>query len=76
MQDLNNSLTTYLKRGLFGARMTSRQGMGAPNPNWIPVGHDVVRRAAEKIGGDPRGWYFDVVNRPTTARGRALAQQR
>jgi cholesterol oxidase len=74
MQDLNNSLTTYLKRGIFGARMTSRQGVGAPNPNWIPVGNDIVRRVAEKIGGDPRGWYFDVVNPPTTARGRALAQ--
>jgi cholesterol oxidase len=48
MQDLNNSLTTYLKRGLFGARMTSRQGIGAPNPNWIPVGNDVVRRVAER----------------------------
>jgi cholesterol oxidase len=67
MQDLNNSLTTYLKRGLFGAKMTSRQGVGAPTPNWIPVGNDVVRRAAPKLGGDPRGWYFDVVNRPTTA---------
>jgi cholesterol oxidase len=60
-------LTTYLKRGLFGAMMTSRQGVGAPNPNWIPVANDVVRRAAAKIDGDPRGWYFDVVNRPTTA---------
>jgi cholesterol oxidase len=67
MQDLNNSLTTYLKRGLFGAKMTSRQGVGAPNPNWNPVGNDVARRAAEKIDGDPRGYYFDVVNRPTTA---------
>jgi choline dehydrogenase-like flavoprotein len=67
MQDLNNSLTTYLKRGLFGAMTTSRQGVGAPNPNWNPVGNDVARRAAEKIGGDPRGWYFDIVNRPSTA---------
>jgi cholesterol oxidase len=67
MQDLNNSLTTYLKRGLFGATMTSRQGVGAPNPNWNPVGNDVARRAAAKIDGDLRGWYFDVVNRPTTA---------
>jgi cholesterol oxidase len=67
MQDLNNSLTTYLKRGLFGAKMTTRQGVGAPNPNWIPVANDISRRAAAKIDGDPRGWYFDVFNRPTTA---------
>ena len=47
--------------------MTSRQGVGAPNPNWIPVANDISRRAAAKIDGDPRGWYFDVFNRPTTA---------
>ena len=67
MQDLNNSLTTYPKRGLFGTKMTSRQGVGAPNPNWIPVANDIARRAAAKLDGDPHGWYFDVVNRPTTA---------
>ena len=67
MQDLNNSLTTYLKRGLFGTKLNSRQGRGAPNPNWNPVANDVVRRAATKIDGDPRGYYFDVLNRPTTA---------
>lgn len=67
MRDLNNSLTTYLKRGLFGTKLNSRQGRGAPNPNWNPVANDVVRRAATKIDGDPRGYYFDVLNRPTTA---------
>ena len=67
MQDLNNSLTTYLKRGLFGATMTTRQGGGEPNPNWIPVANDITRRAAAKIDGDPRGSYFDLVNRPLTA---------
>jgi cholesterol oxidase len=67
MQDLNNSVTTYLKRGLFGATMTSRQGRGEPNPNWIPVANDVARRVAAKIDGDARGSYFDVVNRPLTA---------
>jgi cholesterol oxidase len=67
MQDLNNSLTTYLKRGLFGTKLNSRQGRGAPNPNWNPVANDIVRRAATKIDGDPRGYYFDVLNRPTTA---------
>jgi cholesterol oxidase len=67
MQDLNNSLTTYLRRGLFGSKMATRQGRGAPNPNWNPVAHDITRRAAEKLDGDPRGYYFDIFNRPTTA---------
>jgi cholesterol oxidase len=67
MQDLDNSLTTYLKRGLFGRKMTSRQGAGEPNPNWIPIANEITRRAAEKINGDPRGLYGDIVNIPTTA---------
>jgi cholesterol oxidase len=67
MQDLNNSLTTYLKRGMFGMKMTSRQGSGEANPNWIPVANDIARRAAKKIGGDPRGSIGDIVNKPMTA---------
>lgn len=67
MQDLDNSLTTYLKRGLLGTKMTSRQGTGEPNPNWIPTANDVARRVADKIDGDPRGLYNDIVNIPTTA---------
>jgi cholesterol oxidase len=67
MQDLDNSLTTYLKRGLFGRKMTSRQGKGQPNPTWIPTANDVARRAADKIDGDPRGLYTDVFSIPSTA---------
>ena len=67
MQDLNNSLTTYLKRGLFGTKMTSRQGSGEPNPNWIPTANNVARRVADKIDGDARGLYNDIFNIPTTA---------
>jgi cholesterol oxidase len=66
MQDLDNSLTTYLKRGLVGVKLASRQGRGEPNPNWIPVANDITRRAAEKLDGDPRGYYFDILNRPVT----------
>jgi cholesterol oxidase len=67
MQDLDNSLTTYLKRGLFGRKMATRQGRGEPNPNWNPVANDIARRAAEKLDGDARGYYFDIFNRPSTA---------
>jgi cholesterol oxidase len=67
MQDLDNSLTTYLKRGLFGRKMQSRHGAGAPNQDWIPVANDVTRRAAAKLDGDPRASYFDLIGRPTTA---------
>lgn len=67
MQSLDNSLTTYRKRGLFGTRMTARQGAGEPNPDWIPIAHDVARRMAEKVGGFAGGTYLDALNMPLTA---------
>ncbi|MDQ3714788.1 MAG: GMC family oxidoreductase [Actinomycetota bacterium] len=67
MQTLDNSITTFTKRGLFGRRLSSRQGHGAPNPSWIPAGHDVARRVAERIGGVPGGAWNDVANIPMTA---------
>ncbi len=63
MQTLDNSITTYWKRG----RLTSRQGHGAPNPTWIPVANDAVRRMAAKIGGEPGGTVGDLANIPMTA---------
>jgi cholesterol oxidase len=29
--------------------------------------NDVTRRVATKMDGDPRGFYFDLVGRPSTA---------
>ncbi|MFE6615676.1 GMC oxidoreductase [Amycolatopsis sp. NPDC057786] len=66
MQTLNNSVTTYTKRGLFGRRMTTKQGIGEPNPEWIPAGHEVTRRVADKIGGLPQGAWTDMANIPIT----------
>ena len=51
MQTRDNSITCYTKRGLFGRRLTSKQGHGEPNPAWIPIGHEAVRRIAARIGG-------------------------
>ncbi|MFF2083298.1 GMC oxidoreductase [Nocardia sp. NPDC058176] len=68
MQHLDNSITTYTKRGLFGRRkLTSKQGHGQPNPTWIPAGNDVTRRVAEKIGGVAGGTWGEVFNVPLTA---------
>ncbi|WP_158886942.1 GMC family oxidoreductase [Amycolatopsis anabasis] len=67
MQTLDNSVTTYTKRGLFGRRtMTTRQGDGAPNPEWIPAGNQIARRVAEKIGGLPQGSWTEFFNIPIT----------
>lgn len=67
MQTLDNSLTVSLRRGPFGRRLTSRQGHGAPNPTWIPVAHEAVRRLAKVIEGSPGGTWGDVLNVPMTA---------
>ncbi|RYJ00316.1 MAG: cholesterol oxidase, partial [Actinomycetales bacterium] len=33
MQSLDNSITTFLKRGPFGTKLSSKQGEGEPNPD-------------------------------------------
>ncbi len=68
MQTLNNSLTTLYKRNWLGRkRLTTRQGLGQPNPAWIPEGNQAVRLLAEEIGGVPGGTWGDVFNIPMTA---------
>ena len=67
MQTRDNSITCRLKRGLLGRHLTSVPGHGEPNPTWIPVGHQVVRSIARRIGGFPAGGWNDVVNIPMTA---------
>jgi cholesterol oxidase len=67
MQSLDNSLTVYSKRGVFGRRLTTRQGHGAPNPTWIPAGNDATRRLARRIGGMAGGGVTEAVNIPITA---------
>jgi len=69
MQTLDNSITTYTRRSrLTGRRyLTSRQGHGEPNPGWIPVAHEFVRRMAARIGGTPAGTIGEPFGRPMTA---------
>ena len=67
MQHLDNSITTFTTKGLFGRRMTSKQGHGEPNPTWIPVGNQVTRRIAEKIDGVAGGTWGEMFNIPLTA---------
>jgi len=69
MQSLDNSITTYTKRvpGTRWRYLTSRQGHGEPNPSWIPVANDAVRRMADLMGGTPGGTIGEPFNRPLTA---------
>jgi cholesterol oxidase len=68
MQSLDNSLDTAYTRAWYGRRrLTSRPGHGAPNPTWIPAGHEAVRLIAAETGGVPGGTVGDVFNIPMTA---------
>jgi cholesterol oxidase len=67
MQSLDNSITTYGKKTPIGWRMTSRQGHGAPNPTWIPVANEAVRRMAGVLGGTAGGNIGEPFNMPLTA---------
>src|SRR3984893_7214790 len=68
MQHLDNSITTFTKRGKLGIRWYSgKQGHGEPNPTWIPVGNAVTRRMAEKIDGVAGGTWGELFNIPLTA---------
>ncbi|ADJ42595.1 cholesterol oxidase [Amycolatopsis mediterranei S699] len=68
MQSLDNSITTYTKRGLSGRRKyTSKQGHGEPNPSFIPAGHEANERTAEHIGGMAGGTWGEIFDIPLTA---------
>ena len=69
MQSIDNSITTFSKRSRLTGRwyLSSRQGHGAPNPTWIPVGNKVVREMAKILGGKPGGSIGEPFNRPLTA---------
>jgi len=64
MQTVDNSLTVRRTRR---GRLTTGPGHGEPNPTWIPVGHDAVRRIATKIDGFPGGTVGDIFDIPMTA---------
>ncbi|MCW2837807.1 MAG: choD, partial [Marmoricola sp.] len=69
MQTLDNSITTYPKRipGTRKWRLTSRQGHGQPNPTWIPMANNVVRKMATIMGGTAGGSIGEPFNMPMTA---------
>lgn len=67
MQNLDNSITTFTKRGLLGRKISSKQGHGEPNPSWIPAGNEATRRIAKKIDGVAGGTWGEIFNIPLTA---------
>ncbi|MEO7131483.1 MAG: GMC family oxidoreductase [Dermatophilaceae bacterium] len=73
MQTSDNSISVSRRRGLFGWKLTSRQGHGVPNPTYIPEGNVAVRAIASRLEqrtgekswpGSSLGEIFDI---PMTA---------
>ena len=79
MQSVDNSMTVTAAPRRFGPvrlpgwRLDSRPGHGAPNPRWIPPGHDAVRRLARRltertgVPAIPGGAIGDLADVPMTA---------
>ena len=63
MQSLDNSLTSFLKRG----RLVTKHGTGEPNPDWIPLAHDIAREYAAKMDGFTANVVTDIFSIPATA---------
>ncbi len=68
MQNVNNSIVVFGERTRSGRfRLRSRQGEGEPNPSWIPVANDAMRRLARIVKGRPMGNWGEVIDAPMTA---------
>jgi cholesterol oxidase len=63
MQSLDNSITTFTRRG----KLTSKQGHGEPNPTFIPAGHLANQLAAKHIEGVAGSTWGELANIPLTA---------
>jgi len=67
MQTHDNSITTFVKRKWWrlGAKsITSKQGHGGKNPDYIPEGHEAVERMAEAMGGQGKAIAGGTIGEP------------
>lgn len=68
MQNLESSMKMIWKKGVFGSRLKFDNESNHKIPAYIPVGQEVTRRYAEKIGGIPLNSTMEVfLNMSTTA---------
>jgi cholesterol oxidase len=63
MQTLDNSLSTYRRRG----RLTSRHGHGEPHPTFIPAGFRAAQLTAAHMGGTAGSTWGELFEIPMTA---------
>jgi len=67
MQTHDNSITTYVRRKWWrfgGKSITSKQGHGGKNPDYIPEGHRAVELMAEVMGGKGKAIAGGTIGEP------------
>ena len=67
MQARDNSLITFIKRGIFGRKVSSKQGHGEENPAWVPKGHELAKVLAEQFDGTAGAVITEPFGIPMTA---------
>ena len=67
MQNVDSSIKVFMKRGLFGKKLTSINDSEHPNATYIPVANKTVKLVAENYGGIAAGTLGDLIGAPFTA---------
>ena len=67
MQNVDSAVTTFMKRGILGNRLSSKNNSANPNPTWIPEANEVAERIANNYGGVAGGNVGNLIGAPFTA---------
>lgn len=68
MQSLDNSMRMIWKKGIFGGNIAMRNDKHQRVPAFIPIGQEVMKRYAQKVGGIAQNaWPEILLDMPMTA---------
>ena len=67
MQNVDSSIKVFMKRGIFGKKLTSTNDSEHPNATYIPAANETIKKVAENYGGIAAGTVGDLIGAPFTA---------
>ena len=67
MQNVDSSIKVFMKRGIFGNKLTSTNDSEHPNATYIPAANETIKKVAENYGGIAAGTVGDLIGAPFTA---------
>ena len=67
MQNVDSSIKVFMKRGIFGNKLTSINDSEHPNATYIPAANETIKKVAENYGGIAAGTVGDLIGAPFTA---------